>query len=167
MAWGANTAGQLGDGNNTASSVPVPVSGLSSVTAIAAGGEFSLALLSNGRVMAWGGGAEGELGDGSINNSNVPVEVTGLAEVTAIAAGGKHALALQISGRVKAWGSDKDGQLGNGAISNGELTPVEVKELGGVTAIAGGGLLQPRAALQRHGRGVGRRQAGPAGERHL
>ena len=54
MAWGANAAGQLGDGNNTASSVPVPVSGLSNVTAIAAGGEFSLALLSNGHVMAWG-----------------------------------------------------------------------------------------------------------------
>ncbi len=139
MAWGANGAGQLGDGNNTASSVPVAVSGLSNVTAIAAGGEFSLALLSNGHVMAWGQGEEGKLGDGSINNSNVPVEVTGLNEVTAISAGGKHALALQSDGRVKAWGSNKKGQLGNGEVNNGEETPVEVKELGGVSAIAAGG----------------------------
>ncbi len=139
MAWGADAAGQLGDGNNTSSSVPVPVSGLSGVTAIAAGGEFSLALLSDGHVMAWGQGEEGKLGDGSINNSNVPVEVTGLSEVTAISAGGKHALALQSDGRVKAWGSNKKGQLGNGEVNNGEETPVEVKELGGVTAIAAGG----------------------------
>ena len=117
----------------------MPVSGLSNVTAIAAGGEFSLALLSNGHVMAWGQGEEGKLGDGNINNSNVPVEVTGLSEVTAIAAGGKHALALQSDGRVKAWGSNKKGQLGNGEVNNGEETPVEVKELGGVTAVAAGG----------------------------
>jgi alpha-tubulin suppressor-like RCC1 family protein len=140
MAWGANTAGQLGDGNNTSSDVPVPVSGLTGVTAIAAGGEFSLALLSNGHVMAWGQNLEGELGDGLNNSSNVPVEVSGLSEVTAISAGGKHALALQSDQRVKAWGSNKDGQLGIGVIDNDELTPVEVKELGGVTAISAGGL---------------------------
>jgi len=145
VAWGANAAGQLGDANNTNSSIPVPVSGLSNVTAIAAGGEFSLALLSNGHVMAWGQNAEGQLGDtekGENRNSNVPVEVLGLSEVTAIAAGGKHALALQSDGRVKAWGSDKSGQLGNGCSSpecNDALTPVEVKELGGVTAVAAGG----------------------------
>ena len=139
VAWGANAAGQLGDGNNTPSNVPVPVTGLSNVTAIAAGGEFSLALLGNGHVMAWGQGEEGKLGNGNINNSNVPVEVTGLSEVTAIAAGSKHALALLSSGRVEAWGSNKKGQLGNGEVNNGEETPVEVKELGGVTAIAGGG----------------------------
>ncbi|HTY95837.1 MAG TPA: IPT/TIG domain-containing protein, partial [Solirubrobacteraceae bacterium] len=139
MAWGANTAGELGDGNNTSSDIPVPVSGLTGVTAIAAGGEFSLALLSNGHVMAWGQNLEGELGDGFNNSSNVPVEVSGLSEVTAISAGGKHALALQSDGRVKAWGSNKNGQLGIGMLDNDELVPVEVKELGGVTAVAGGG----------------------------
>jgi alpha-tubulin suppressor-like RCC1 family protein len=144
-AWGDNAAGQLGNASNTNSSVPVPVSGLSNVTAIAAGGEFSLALLSNGHVMAWGQNAEGQLGDtekGENRNSNVPVEVSGLTEVTAISAGAKHALALGSDGRVKAWGSDISGQLGNGCSSpecNDALTPVEVKELGGVTAIAAGG----------------------------
>ncbi len=127
MAWGANAAGQLGDGNNTSSSVPVAVSGLSNVTAIAAGGEFSLALLSNGHVMAWGQGEEGKLGNGNINNSNVPVEVTGLSEVTAIAAGSKHALALLSSGRVEAWGSNKKGQLGNGEPTTARRRPSKSK----------------------------------------
>ena len=83
---------------------------------------------------------EGKLGDGLNNSSNVPVEVSGLSEVTAISAGGKHALALQSDQRVKAWGSNKDGQLGIGVIEQRRETPVEVKELGGVTAIAAGGL---------------------------
>ncbi len=43
--------------------MPVAVSGLGEVTAIAAGTYHSLALLSNGTVMAWGSNDSGELGD--------------------------------------------------------------------------------------------------------
>jgi hypothetical protein len=42
-SWGYNAYGQLGDGTTDASTTPVQVSGLSQVTAIAAGGYFSLA----------------------------------------------------------------------------------------------------------------------------
>jgi alpha-tubulin suppressor-like RCC1 family protein len=67
--------------------VPVPVSGLSAVAAIAAGQNYSLALLRNGTVMAWGINESGELGDGSTTQSDVPVPVSGLTGATAIAAG--------------------------------------------------------------------------------
>jgi hypothetical protein len=62
MAWGYNQYGQLGDGTATGpemcgsqacSRVPVAVSGLTGVTAIAAGSGHSLALLGDGTVMAW------------------------------------------------------------------------------------------------------------------
>ena len=43
MAWGANGQGQLGDGGTAASPVPVAVTGLTGVSAIAAGGHNSLA----------------------------------------------------------------------------------------------------------------------------
>ena len=52
------------------------MSGLSGVTAIAAGYDFGLALLSNGTVMAWGNNSEGELGDGL---GGEPGRVRGLA----------------------------------------------------------------------------------------
>src|ERR1700740_3403318 len=71
VAWGENTDGALGNGNETNSDVPVAVSGLGEVTAISAGERFSLALLSNGTVTAWGGGPYGQLGNGSEANSDV------------------------------------------------------------------------------------------------
>src|SRR6185369_17064121 len=51
-AWGSGYSGQLGDGNfyttgNRGVATPVQVSGLTSVTAIAGGGEHSLALKSD------------------------------------------------------------------------------------------------------------------------
>jgi alpha-tubulin suppressor-like RCC1 family protein len=95
MAWGDNEYGQLGDGGEEQSSdVPVEVKGLSEVTAIAAGGSHSLALLKNGTVMAWGNDLYGQLGDSSYKrSSDVPVEVAGLSEVTAIAGGQLYSLA--------------------------------------------------------------------------
>ena len=71
-AWGDNSEGQLGNGTGTSSDVPVPVSILSNVKAIAAGSFHSLALLNNGTVVAWG------------DTVNLPVRVSGLTGVTAI-----------------------------------------------------------------------------------
>lgn len=63
MAWGNNEEGQLGGGTKaTKSTVPVAVKGLSGVTAIAAGGEHGLALLSDGTVMSWGSNLARQLG---------------------------------------------------------------------------------------------------------
>src|SRR5258708_2599939 len=108
LAWGRGYSGQLGDGNfyttgNTGLATPVQVSGLTSVTAIAAGQDHSLALKSDGTVWAWGNGESGQLGDGIVYTSGnpgvaTPVQVSGLAAVTAIAAGGAgglHSFALK------------------------------------------------------------------------
>ena len=62
-AWGANESGQLGTGDNQESVVPLAVKGLTGATAIAAGKEHALALLSNGTVKAWGNNEDGQLGD--------------------------------------------------------------------------------------------------------
>jgi len=121
-AWGYNGGGQLGDGTTTNSSVPIAVKGLSKrVIAVAAGGDFSLALESDGSVWAWGTNDRGQLGNGTNVNSGRPSAVNGLTgRFVAIAACEAHGLALRSDGSVWGWGDDYQGQLGNG--SNADTT---------------------------------------------
>ena len=91
--WGYNADGELGDGTNINKTTPVGVSGLTNVTAIAAGQSHSLASLSDGTAMAWGYNFYGQLGDGTTIDKTTPVGVSGLTNVTAIAAGSDHSLA--------------------------------------------------------------------------
>jgi RHS repeat-associated protein len=136
--WGLGTSGQLGNGTTTSSSVPVQVSGLSSVTAVSEGGDFALALKSDGTVWAWGYNFAGQLGNNTTTNSSVPVQVATLSNITAIAAGGSHSMALKSDGTVWCWGSNSNGQLGNNSTRNSSV-PVQVGKFTGVSAVAAGG----------------------------
>jgi alpha-tubulin suppressor-like RCC1 family protein len=78
--WGANYSGALGDGTEDRRFAPVEVSGLSSgVTAVAAGHDYSCALLGTGGVKCWGSNASGQLGDGTGVDRFTPVNVIGLS----------------------------------------------------------------------------------------
>ena len=137
-AWGSNSDGQLGNGTETNSNVPVQSSTATDYIAVAGGSYHSLGLKSDGTLWAWGYNGDGEFGDGSNAGSLVPVQgATGLMGVTAIAAGAWHSVALKSDGTVWAWGWNGYGQLGNGSI-NPSLTPVQVSGLTNVKAIAGG-----------------------------
>ncbi len=138
-SWGWNGFGQLGNEEEVnGSRTPVPIRNLKHVKAIAAGGNHSVALLSNGTVETWGNNESGQLGDGNTTESEVPVPVSGLSGVTAVAAGEEHTLALLSNGTVMAWGLNARGQLGDGVKANRD-TPVAVKNLSGVVAISAHG----------------------------
>ena len=131
--WGANSAGQLGDGTTTNSAAPVQVSGINvpAVTAISAGGAFSMVLGSDGSVWGWGANAAGQLGNGTTTSELRPVKIL-VGAVTAISAGRFQALVLLRGGSVLAWGS---GLFGTGTRS---LTPEVVPSLAGVTQVSAG-----------------------------
>ncbi len=113
-SWGWNNSGQLGLGShdNNPHATPVTVSGISSVTKIAAGAAHSLAADDSRRLYAWGGNTFGELGVGSTTHYAVPQLVK--SNVTEIAAGIQFSLALDTLGAVWAWGVNLEGQLGIG-----------------------------------------------------
>ncbi|MCX6875987.1 MAG: cadherin-like beta sandwich domain-containing protein [Verrucomicrobia bacterium] len=147
-AWGNNGSGQLGDNSTTRRTVPVVVNQTGvlagkSVVAIAAGGDSSLALCSDGTVAAWGYNYYGQLGNNSTTNSSVPVPVnqSGMLAgkvVTAVAAGSAHAVALCSDGTLAAWGYNNSGQLGNASTNNSSV-PVLVSKTGvlsGKTVVA-------------------------------
>ena len=137
MAWGKNSAGQLGDGTMTSRSIPVLVPGVTGLVAAACGEAHTVAVKSDGTVMAWGRNYDGQLGDETTTDHASPVAVHGLAGVVAVAAGAAHNLALKSNGTVMAWGSNGSGQLGDGTTTD-RANPVLVPGLTGVIAVAAG-----------------------------
>lgn len=132
-SWGDNTDGQLGTGNNTASNVPVAVTGLGGklVGAMEAGVFHAVAVTTLGEVYAFGRGLNGRLGNGAATSSNVPVQVgtTGAMSGKAImqvSAAKHHSLALSSEGKVYAWGSNVAAGLGDNNVLVEALSPVEV-----------------------------------------
>jgi alpha-tubulin suppressor-like RCC1 family protein len=173
IGWGDNFSGQLGNGTTNSTSLPVAASGLTEVTAIAAGNFHSLAVLSNGTVEAWGDNETGELGNGTRKESDVPVQVSGLSEVTAVAAGQGDSFALLKNGTVMAWGFNQGYRLGIGGAEGPEqcpppgscsTKPVLISGLHEVVAIAAGE--DHALALLKNGTVMawGRNQTGQLGD---
>ena len=126
-SFGDNDFGELGTTTNAGTSNPNPTPAVVSlpgatgrVSAIAAGGWFSLALTQAGQLYAFGDNYAGQLGsptNAGTNNPNPTPAVVAFpgsaAPVIAIAAGVGHSLALTATGQVYAFGDNSDGQLGN------------------------------------------------------
>jgi alpha-tubulin suppressor-like RCC1 family protein len=150
VGWGYNASGQVGNGtvsSSTCSCVgsPAPLFGLSEVVEIAAGYEFGLALLADGRVMSWGYNYSGELGDGTTTLNPVPKPVPGVSNAVAVAADTAGALVLLGDGTILAWGENSHGELGLGGATGPETclsvqcsrVPVRVPGVSNAVAIAG------------------------------
>ena len=144
--WGSDSEGQLGDGSPaTNRNNPFQLTGLPTITAIAAGGNHTLVLTSTGTLYSWGSNSSGQLGNGSGGSgqrSYVPVQVvnssgTPISGITAIAAGASHSLAVKSDGTALAWGLNTSGQLGDDSQIS-RFNPVPVSGLTGVSAISGG-----------------------------
>ena len=134
FCWGANYAGQLGNGKTggkeaffVKAQVPEKVS------AAACGGQHTCAVGKSGTLYCWGAGASGALGNGD-TDVNVPTAVAGVSDVSKVTAGANHTCAIA-SAALWCWGSNSEGQLGTGAASS---TPAKVP-LTNVTVAAAGG----------------------------
>ena len=111
--WGSNQEGQLGaetqetgvdrEGNQVAVS-GTSLAVLEDVRSVAAGGDFTVALKTDGTLWAWGGNDYGQLGNGTVVSAAQPVQV--LDQVTAVSAGDYHVAAIRADGTLWTWGDN-------------------------------------------------------------
>jgi alpha-tubulin suppressor-like RCC1 family protein len=120
FCWGANQAGQLGDGTESPRNAPATVdlgSGYQ-LTSITAGTASTCATTAGGLVLCWGRGKNGELGNGTNKRTTTPARVVGTGpngiHVESVSLGRRHACGVTSDGHVYCWGNNLKGQLGDG-----------------------------------------------------
>jgi alpha-tubulin suppressor-like RCC1 family protein len=131
-AWGLNLNGQLGQGNTSlAYYSPVQVGALSTWTQVnAGGGNFVLALQSDGTMYSWGSPTHGQLGNNTTSgNVSTPIQIGVGSTWKTISAGQAHAGAIQSNGTLWMWGYNVYGQLGFNSGAADVSTPVQIGAL--------------------------------------
>lgn len=114
--WGANGAGQLGDGTLEPRRDPVAPVGLADAVELAAGDHHTCARRRDGTVWCWGDDTWGQIGRGSdaLDPASAPTRVLGVEGAVEIGAGSASSCARTGDGRVLCWGSNEGGRLGVG-----------------------------------------------------
>ena len=116
-AWGSNSYGQLGNGNNTSSSTAVKVvtpdgkSNMTNIVDISAGDSYSILADKDGKVYTFG--YYGDYRTANTVHSNKPVEIQDLYKTELVAASeGGHTAIVDWDGNVYTVGLNDYGQLG-------------------------------------------------------
>lgn len=130
--WGFNREGQLGLGSygvEFSKTRPTRVGGSNNWNYVAAGGENSCGVQTDGSLWCWGANYDGQIGDGTdggINRKLEPTQISATDTWSEIAVGNYHVCALSDSGQLQCWGYGGDGQIGNGSWTTPVNLPASV-----------------------------------------
>ena len=144
-SWGYNYYGQLGDGTNNNSNVPICISNLDNelkeknIVEIYTSYSTIFALDTEGKIYAWGSNSFGLLGNGTTNSSNIPICISELENVlkekniVEIYTSYGTVFALDTEGKIYSWGDNENGELGDGitevGYGNYRNIPICISEL--------------------------------------
>lgn len=134
-SWGANFFGQLGNGNNVASTTPSAAVGLGDLSPdrLFAGPTAAHACALRGDALhCWGANPLGQVGDGTLTDRYTPVatlDAPGLIipdRAGAVALGKGHGCAVDGGGAIWCWGSNRRGQVGPPSLGSSVPEPRKV-----------------------------------------
>ena len=116
--WGNNNFGSLGAGfssYNLRQATPLAVVGGHTFLSVAAGGDHTCAITTEGAALCWGQNEFGKLGIGDpVNKAPEPMAVDAIDHfVGAPDASGSYSCAITAEGTVYCWGNNTFGQLGH------------------------------------------------------
>jgi alpha-tubulin suppressor-like RCC1 family protein len=122
--WGANDSGQLGDGTDLDSPLPVPINGTHRFVALTGGGHHhTCGLDGRGEAYCWGQNWFGQLGDGTTADSHVPVRAAPGILFRSLDAGTYHTCGVSVDGTAYCWGSSGPASLTDDGNAFGAPTP--------------------------------------------
>jgi hypothetical protein len=133
FCWLGNEHGQLGDGSQVPSMVPLRVSLIGEVTSGAADYESTYAILADSSAYRWGRISY----SASQETLLAPTAISFAPDARSFHLGAAHSCLLDGDSRVACWGANQNGQLGDGT-TDYRLSPAEPTALGPVAAFAVG-----------------------------
>jgi len=113
--WGANYAGQVGDGTTTLRLRPVRVRADVDWASVAVGSMHACAIDTSRTLWCWGDNALGQLGEPS-RTRTTPAQIGSDLAWAGVSAGGMHTCATTVAGSLWCWGDDRSRELGDPAI---------------------------------------------------
>ena len=125
-AWGSNSYGELGLGNELPCVIPTQVGTDSDWAQVSGGYTVTLALKKDGTLWAWGDDFWHQDGLGGANVTNTPQKIGTDTDWAAVAVGGYACAALKQDGSLYTWGAGSAGELGQGATTLDATTPTKV-----------------------------------------
>ena len=123
--WGDNTDGQLGNGGNGASNVPVNVAGGLVFASVSAGYGHTCGLLAGGEAYCWGRNDRGQLGNGTTASGNSPTAVALGLRFKNLSAGDFHTCGVTTNNVAYCWGDNEYGAIGDGSQAD-RTTPAKI-----------------------------------------
>lgn len=126
-AWGDDSRDSLGDGTGINKSSPVQIGTDTNWLQVASsknGGDFTMAVKTNGKLYSWGDGNNGRTAQGGTTYST-PTQVGSATNWLQVTCGKEQGAAVKSNGQLWSWGRNNKGPLGDGTTTQ-RTTPVQV-----------------------------------------